>query len=221
MHKTNQNSEDKVIGLLTEESSNLARTDIPLTVEPISLYRKAPSMIPSTFVSISAKFAELLNGVSIQDYVPVYPNEKVEFNTIKQGGKELGYVVKREHAEFQSGIHFMKLCKKISTYYGTLYNQNFNENAIHFLVLISNHAIFFRCDDSQNDFFHIYKYSESVELLYHVNKKYIDNQSNYKKDRIIILGEVKPKKEVYNLFQTYFKNILTDDYNPLKFAEAL
>lgn len=210
-----------MIGLLTEKNSYIARTDIPLIVEPSSIYLNKAASIPEEFISISTKFCDLTGGQSIENMIPVYPNEIVKLLALENGEDDFAYLMHRDHEGFTQGIHIKKLCKKISNYYRSLYNYNDQSVRVHFLVLIRNHAIFFRSGSLRIEFFHIYEWQTSTELLFHINKKFVDDRCDYEKDELIILGEVEMKAEIYSLFQKYFKNIITDDYNPLKFIESI
>ncbi len=206
-----------MLGLLTDHHSYKIRTDIPILIESLDLYKNTPSLIPERFVSLSTKFGICSNSDNLTQCYPIFPNEELE-NCRLSNGDEFCYAITSNLKRNYSIFHFRILCDKIGNYYFNSSDHLLYQN-LQFVVLIDNQAIFFQTDKSTVHHFQIFSYEQELELLFHLNRFFIQQGMDLMNEKIILLGEVEPKFKIFNLFQNYCKNILADDFNPLSLLE--
>lgn len=206
-----------MLGLLTDQHSYIARTDVPLLIESLDLYQSIPSMIPSRCISISTKFGICTSFDNLSQMHPIFPNELIERDKLSSG-EEIYYASKVQLKKDFTSLHFRALCQKIANYYFDSTNNNLFSQ-LHFIILIREHAIFFQARKTAVEYCQIYNYDQDLELLFHINRFFVDQKLEFANEKIIVLGEVDPKIKIFNIFQNYCKNILADDFNPLSLLD--
>lgn len=202
------NQSPLMIGILTKNQAFIAETTSPLVMESITDYQHVPGLIPSHYISISPKYGMNLEENTHQGFFATYPNDNY-YSKLNENGDKIDYSVKKSlDSSFQSGRHILQLSHRIQSIFESVENVNV------YLIALADLSIVIVRKNHIDLFTKIFETLNVEETLYHLNKIFQDQSLDFEEVRVILLGEIKTKKNNYQLLQNFFRNIYVDDLNP-------
>jgi len=205
-----------VVGILCDRKNLVATLDIPLVIEPLELYTNKFSLLNNNYISLNTKFGVFDNEFQALEQIAVFPNEILNITRLNEN-KCFYYTIGNKSEYFLNGIHFRLLCDKIINFYQ---GENIAESeSLYFVVVIQNVAVLFFFDHRDLRIFQIVNYESDIELLFHINRHFLEYSLNFLSQKIILLGEAENKMRAMNTLISYFGEVESDDLNPFSLFE--
>lgn len=156
-------------------------------------------------ISIDSKFS-IHPGSDDSDSLflsfPLFPNERILARDFLNRHYKARFAVKNKHADqFKSVRHISEFIPLLSGL------KECRESACTFLLLIRGRAVMVVKRISEYLYFNIEGFENAEELLYHINRVYLEQNLSRESDRLVLLGEISDDSRILNLIRSYFRNV--------------
>jgi len=156
-------------------------------------------------ISIDSKFSIFPGNGKTDSYLksfPVFPNETVLTLDFLNKQYKACFAVRNKFAgEFRSVRHIVEFIPMLSAL------QECKESCCIFLLVIRSRAVFVVKRINEYLYFNVEKFENAEELLYHINRVYLEQKLSREADRLVMLGELAHDSRILNLVRSYVKNI--------------